>query len=144
MSSCYDVILWRHLQNFDFLAFLLTLARHCDLFLAFHEKTVTYVKQLCFGFQKMQTELKNDFSLDFYCKLNICIIFRKYDIFKKYLMTSSKNGSHFGKIFSAILFVLSQAITVPSFMFIALSILEILRGGRGVESTPPPSSLRSN
>ena len=75
----------------------------------------------------MQTELKNHFSLDFYCKLKICSIFRKYDIFKKYLMTSSKNGNHFGNFFSAILFLLGQAITVPSFMFIALFILEILR-----------------
>ena len=43
-------------------------------------------------------------------------------------MTSAKNGSHYETFFSAIFLVLGQTLTVPSFMFIALSVLKILRG----------------
>ena len=89
-SSRCDVILWRHLQKFEFLVFLLNLARHFDFLLHFYAKPVTYVKLLYFGFQKTQTELKNIFSLDFYCKLKKCSFPENTRILKNFDDVSKK------------------------------------------------------
>ena len=86
MTSFYDVIN----KVSIFLVFLLTLARHCDFLKKFHTKPVIYIKQLCFGFQKMQTELKNDFPLDFYCKLKICVFSKNTRFLKNFWWRQQK------------------------------------------------------
>ena len=133
-SSRYDVILWRHLQRFDFSVFLLTLARYCDFLKHFHTKPATYVKLLCFGFQKTQTELKNDFSLDSYCKLKKCVFPKNRRILKIFWWRQQKMAAILENFFYHIV-AISQVILVPSFMPIALSYQKLLRGGR---ICPPP------
>ena len=49
-------------------------------------------------------------------------------------MTSAKNGSHFEKKNTTIMFFLSTPIRVPNFMATAHLVLEI---SRGAESAPP-------
>ena len=86
MTSFYDVIC----KDSVFLVFLLTLARHCNFLKNFHTKPVIYVKQLCFAFQKTQTELKNHFSVDLYCNLKTCIVFKNMQVLKNFWWRQQK------------------------------------------------------